>query len=348
MNTTTTSASAPAPRRADVLALWGGIIFSFLFTGVIWLAGRRLEAVPHWPDFGASWYFWRLMDTTTAARATAWGFYLLHQVAAWGFIYYAQKRIRGFVPGLRPINVAALGANAFFILLHFVQTHLWYGALAEDVSIWSSQISVIVMLVLILVMENQRRGMFFGVKAPISREISGFVRKYHGYVFAWAAVYTFWYHPMENTWGHLVGFLYMFFLLLQGSLLYTRVHVNKVWNVALELMVLAHGTMVAALQGNNLWPMFFFGFGGIFVITQMWGLSLSRWARWAILALYVGLVVLVYSGRGLAAVNEIIRIPLIEYLAAFVFAGLIGLGLWIARRFQGRRMASAAQTQPGN
>lgn len=31
------------------------------------------------------------------------------------------------------------------------------------------------MLVLILLMENQRRGMFFGKKAPISRDIIWFV-----------------------------------------------------------------------------------------------------------------------------------------------------------------------------
>ena len=53
------------------------------------------------------------------------------------------------------------------------------------------------------------------------------MRKYHGYVFAWATVYTFWYHPMENTAGHLIGFFYMFLLLLQGSLFLTRIHINK-------------------------------------------------------------------------------------------------------------------------
>ncbi len=342
-----TTTTRPAPRRADLIALWGGILFSLIFTGIIALAGARLQAIPKWPDFGPDWYYWRLMETTTAARVTAWGLYLLHQLAAWGFIYYAQTRLKGYLPGLRPINVAALAVNAFFILLHFVQTHIWYGALAEDVSIWSSQVSVIIMLVLILVMENQRRGMFFGKRAPISREASGFVRKYHGYVFAWAAIYTFWYHPMESTWGHLIGFLYMFFLLLQGSLIYTRVHVNKVWTVALELMVLAHGTMVAVLQGNNLWPMFFFGFAGIFVVTQMWGLGLTRAVRWAIVALYVGLVVLVYSGRGLAATNEIIRIPLIEYLAVFVLAGLIGGGLWIGRRIRGQGTTGVRRQESG-
>lgn len=338
MNTQT----QPAPRRTDLVALWGGIIFSFIFTGVIWLAGRWLADVPHLPDSGASWYYWRLVQTTPWPRITAWGFYLLHQFAAWGLIYYAQTRVKKFTPGLQKINVIALAGSAFFILLHFVQTHIWYGGLAEDVSIWSSQVSVIIMLVLILLMENQRRGLFFGKKAPISRDIVGFVRRNHGYIFAWAVIYTFWYHPMENTSGHLIGFLYMFFLMVQGALLYTRVHLNRVWTTALEVMVLAHGTLVALMQGNGLWPMFFFGFAGIFVITQMHGLGLPKWAKWLILAVFIALTLVVYNGQW-ARLNEIIRIPLIEYLAVFVFAGLIGGGLWLVRRIRGQAVGVRSQ-----
>ncbi len=343
MSIQTKAGIASAPRRTDAIALWASIVLSFIFTGIIWLGGRWLADIPHHPDYGPSWYYWRLMETTPWARITAWGFYLLHQFAAWGLIYYAQTRVRKFTPGLQKFNIIALAGTAFFILLHFVQTHIWYGALAEDVSIWSSQVSVIIMLVLILVMENGRRGMFFGKKAPISRDIVGFVRRNHGYIFAWAVVYTFWYHPMENTSGHLIGFLYMFFLMVQGALLYTRVHLNRVWTTALEVMVLVHGTLVAVMQGNNLWPMFFFGFAGIFVITQMHGLGLPKWAKWAILAVFIALTLLVYNGQWVR-LNEIIRIPLIEYLAVFVFAGLIGGGLRIARRFRGQGSVVRGQT----
>jgi hypothetical protein len=342
VNASTEQATARTVRRSDQVTLWAGIVFSLIFTGLIWWAGQRLQSITHWPDTGASWYYWRLQETTAWARATAWGFYLANQVAAWALIYYAQTRVKRFTPGLKKINVIALAGTAFFILLHFVQTHIWYGALAEDVSIWSSQVSVIIMLVLILLMENQRRGLFFGKKAPISRDIVGFVRRNHGYIFAWAAIYTFWYHPMENSSGHLIGFLYMFLLMLQGALLYTRVHLNRVWTVTLEVMVAVHGTLVAVLQGAGLWPMFFFGFAGIFVITQMHGIGLPRWAKWLILAVFIALVLVVYNGRW-ARLNEIIRIPLIEYLAVFVFAGLIGGGLWLVRRIQGRRALSASQ-----
>lgn len=323
-------------QRADVLALWGGIAFSLAFTALIGWAGQWLADVPRLPDQGPSWYYWKLAEPTFWSRATAWGLYLAHQIVAWGLIYYAQTRVKRYVAGLHPVNVAALGANAVFILLHFAQTHIWYDGLAQDVSIFSSQGSVIVLLVWVLLMENSRRGLFFGKKAPIGQEIIRAMRQYHGYVFSWAAIYTFWYHPMENTSGHLIGFIYMFFLLLQGSLFFTRIHVNRWWTFVQEALVLVHGTLVAFMQAGptGFWPMFFFGFAGIFIITQMHGLGLPRLARWTLLAAFVGGVVAVYATRGWDKLNEIIRIPVIEYAAVFVLAGLAWLVIRLVRRFR--------------
>lgn len=321
--------------RKDNLALWGGILFSLIFTGIIWWTGQRLLSIPHHPDAGASWYYWRLMEPTIWTRASVWGLYALHQIAFWGLIYYAQKKSYKYKPGLHKLNVIALGMNAVFILLHLFQTQILYDGLAQDVSIWSSQASVVILLVWVLLMENSRRGLFFGKKIKFPNKINRFARTYHGYIFAWAIVYTFWYHPMEGTIGHLIGFFYMFLLMVQGSLIFTRAHLNRWWTVTLEVLVLIHGTLVAIAAGNELWPMFAFGFAGIFVITQMHGLGLSLWSRLLILFGYIGSVLLVYSERGWVQMNEIIRIPLIEYLAVFILAGLIAGGLWIARKIKG-------------
>jgi hypothetical protein len=260
--------------------------------------------------------------------------YLLHQVTIWVLIYQAQSQKAKYTTGLHRFNVAAWAANAVFILLHFVQTHIWYDGLAQDVSIWSSQASVIVLLVWVLLMENRRRGMFFGKKLPIGQQIIRFARKYHGYFFAWATIYTFWYHPMEPTSGHLIGFFYMFLLLLQGSLFFTRIHTNRWWTLAQEVIVLAHGALVAVMQGNGLWPMFAFGFGGIFVITQMHGVGLSRLTRWVILILYVGAALVVYGMRDITMIHQTMWIPMIEYLGVLVLAGIFGAGLWVAGRFR--------------
>ena len=321
-------------KRVDTLALWGGIAFSLGFTALIWWAGVRLESVPLLPDQGASWYYWKLPSPTFWTRATAWGLYLAHQLSIWGLIFYAQKHRPKYTTGLHKVNLLALGVNAVFITLHLAQTHFLYDGLAQDVSIWSSQISVIILLIWVILMENPRRGMFFGKKVPISKEITRFARKYHGYFFAWATIYTFWYHPMVSTPGHLFGFLYMFLLLLQGSLFFTRIHVNKWWTLVQELTVLFHGTMVAVMQGNNLWPMFAFGFAGMFVITQMHGLGLSRGVRLTILLAFIGAALLVYNGRGWVNLNEIVRIPLIEYLSTFALAGIFAIGLWLVRKYR--------------
>ena len=333
----TSSASTQSAPTGATRALWLGIAFSLAFTALIAWAGPRLDAIQLLPDQGAAWYFWKLPEPTVWTRVSVWSLYLLHQVALWALIAYAQKNRPSYTTGLHKFNVLALGVNAVFILLHFAQTHLFYDGLAQDVSVFSSQGSVIVLLVWVLLMENPRRGLFFGRKAPIGKEIIAFARKYHGYFFAWATVYTFWFHPMVSTPGHLIGFVYMFLLLLQGSLFFTRVHVNKYWTFVQEGLVAVHGTLVAVAQGAGLWPMFLFGFTGIFVITQMHGLGLGRWARLAIFGAYAAAVLWVYSERGWAQLNEIVRIPLIDYVAVFVLAGLFGGGLWVARRVRGRR-----------
>ena len=335
-------------RGLNTSALWLGILASASFTALIALAGWRLEHVPHLPDQGAAWYYWKLPQPTFWGRATAWGFYGLHQVASWVMIAYAQSRVRGYADGLHPVNRLALGLNAFFVLTHFVQTHVWYDGLAQDVSIFSSQGSVIVLLVWVLLMENPRRGLFFGRSAPIGARVIDAARRYHGYFFSWAVIYTFWFHPMDRTSGHLIGFFYTFLLLLQGSLFYTRIHANRWWTLTLELLVLVHGTLVALMQSGSagFWPMFGFGFMGIFIISQMHGIGLSTRLRWAIALAYIVGVLLVYNRRGWGRLEEVIRIPLIDYLAVFVLAGLIALVLGLGRGLARLRSTPALNKEP--
>ncbi len=335
-----TSGTGNDSKATASLVLWAGIAFSALFTLLIWALDFRLASIELLPDTGASWYYWKLPSPTFWTRATSWGFYLVHQFAIWAIIYYAQSyRKHRYTKGLHKANIWALTVNAAFIFLHLIQTHVWYDGLAQDTPIFSSQGAVIVLLVWVLLMENNRRGQFFGRPAPFSKEVVRFARTYHGYFFAWAIVYTFWFHPMVSTSGHLIGFFYMFLLLLQGSLFYTRIHTNRWWTFALEGTVLVHGTLVAVMQGNGLWPMFLFGFAGILVVTQMYGLGLSLPFRLLILGAFVGSALLVYGNFGWDRLNEIVRIPLIEYASVFVLAGLFWLGLRITRTVRHMRSA---------
>jgi hypothetical protein len=314
--------------------LAGGIAASVTLTGLVWLAGQRLSGIELLPDQGASWYYWKLPDPTFWTRASAWLGYAAHQVTMWALIFHAQRHVRRYTGGLHRINVIALAVNLGFILLHLVQTQIFYDGLAQDVSIFSSQGSVVLLLVVVLVMENRRRGLVLGKPMPISAQVTDFLRRYHGYLFSWAAIYTFWYHPMENTSGHLIGFVYMFLLLLQGSLFLTRAHTNRWWTLTLELLVAVHGTLVAVMNSgpDGKWPMFLFGFLGVFVLTQMHGLGLGQRARWIFAVGYLGSALVVYSTRSLTEIDEIVRIPAIEYLLAAVVAVLVWAGLKIRRR----------------
>jgi len=323
--------------RQDTTALVIGIFGSLAFVILIWILGPKLDSIQLAADQGASWYYWKLPNPTFWTRATAWGFYLLHQFSFWGLIYYAQTKVKKYSTKMHWVNYAALAVNALFILLRVLQTHLWYDGLAQDVSIWSSQVSVIILLVWVLLMENQRRGLFFGKSVPLSKDLIRFARKYHGYFFAWATVYTFWYHPTIATSGHLIGFLYMFLLLLQGSLFFTRIHINRWWMLFQEVAVLVHGTLVAIMQGNGMWPMFAFGFGGVFVITQMHGLKIPKWLRWIFLGVYIALALFVYSRRELSMIHQVMWIPVIDYLAVFLLAGVLWVFMKVFNKFSANR-----------
>jgi len=313
---------------------WAACLGAALLTLAILALGPRLAQVALLPDQGASWYYWKLPEPSTMARITAWGGYILHQAFFWGLIIWAKRHRAEMADrrALHPANVIGLLGMLAFGLLHYLQTAIWYDGLAQDVSVWSSQFSVIFLLVIVLIMEAPRRGLFFGYAGGWARGAREVLIRYHGYYFAWAVTYTFWFHPMETTLGHLLGFFYTFLLMIQGAFVFTRVHTNRAWTLLLEVSVLVHGTTVAIVGGQAFWPMFFFGFAGIFVITQMHGLGLSRWLRAGFIAAYGLAVVLIYSERGWENLNEIIRIPAIDYLLVFAIGGAIVLALRLRRR----------------
>ena len=320
--------------REDVMALALGVGTSFLLTLVMKLLEYRLLEVPHEPYKGAFIYYWILPSPTFVTRLSAWGLYACHQIAHWGVVYYAQTRVKETTTVLHPVNYAALAINLFFSVLHLVQTHVFYDGLAQDTHEVSPMMSVVIMLIWVLLMENYTRGMIVGYPLPLSKELINFARKYHGYYFSWAIIYTFWYHPMETTPGHLVGFLYTFLLLVQGSLFFTKIHLNAWWNLCLELIIVPHAVAVAVNQAADLWPMFLFGFLGVFVITQVY----SRVFSWRVRALstvafVVGCLAL-YRNKPFYRANEPIRIPVIDYLGVLILSVVLFVAMKIMKLFK--------------
>ncbi len=317
------------------LALWAAVT---ALTAVIWLTAAglqtRFDVVNQ--KYYTFFYPWQTRNPSVMAYLTSWVGYALHQIAVWGIIWAVQRQQPKYSADFRWFNWAMVGVNLAGFALHWVQTQLWYDGLAISVPEVTSQGSVILMLVFILILEAPRRGLFWGKKIRFHQTFLDVVRRYHGYLFSWALIYTFWYHPMENTFGHLAGFFYMFALLSQSVLIFNRAHLNQWWKFSLEALVLVHGTLVAIEQGRGLWPMFFFGFMAMIVLTQMHGLDLSRFLRGVIAVTFVLGAGLYYGLSGdLARINEVIRIPVIEYGLVFAFYGLFlivyGLNRWLRR-----------------
>lgn len=233
-----------------------------------------------------------------------------------------------------------IAITVFFVFLHLVQTQIWFDGLAQDTPILSSMGSVIVLLAIVLIMENPIRGIFSGRKAnkPYTAIVTGFFRRNHMYIFSWALIYTFWFHPMARDPQLLSGFFYMFLLFTQMSLAYTKVHFDQRWIVTLESWVAIHALIVAFFNTQyfgsvDIWPMFFTGFAFMFVFTYMYALKIKRNTRIFITGLYIAFIIWLYIpkpygyGRDPSFLYrvEFLWIPIILYGLSLLFAVIIYL-----------------------
>jgi hypothetical protein len=328
-------------KKASVNAwFWAAVAASAMLTVLIAVLGPRLRTAFVLPVDEGSWFYaWQLAHPTFWSRFIAWTFYGLHQAAVWALVALAMRE-KAHADRVSRINVAFFLVSLCFSLLHVLQTHLWYDGLAQDVPIWSSQYSVIVMLVLILFLMIPRRGIFLGLKVPLPGRALAFVQRWHGLYISWALVYTFWFHPTEGVPAILTGFFYMFLLFTQMSVANTRAHFVVGWITLLELLVGLHGPAIALINTNNGWPMFLFGFLFLFVFTQQFAFKLPRWVRALIFLAYAAGAVYVYGflfaeEKGLRSLYQVLFIPAALYGGTFALVGLS----WLFGRGPARRPA---------
>jgi len=239
------------------------------------------------------------------------------------------------INGLTKYNIVMFGINVAFVFLHLAQTHVWFDGLAQDVPIWTSQGSVIVMLSIILIIENPRRGLFLGRKVgkPFTLSVVRFIRRTHMYIIAWALVYTFWFHPMAFDPQLLSGFFYMFLLFTQMSLAYTKVHLDNKWIITLESYVAIHAVIVAiyntAFFGSaDMWPMFFSGFTFMFTFTYIYALKVRKTVFHLMTILYISFLIWLYLPRPVGLGRNIDFLHRVEFL--WNPAVLYGLAIAIA------------------
>lgn len=319
------------------IAIAASVILTFGIYLVSMTLGRFQSTLL--PDTGAAWYYWKLPKPELWASLTAWVLYIVHQVTIW---VMAVRLSRQKIPAgntVTRLNIQVLVVNVVFIILHMIQTALFYDGLAQQVPVFSSQYSVIVMLVMILILFNNRRGLFFGKKVKLPKKGLNAIFKIHGYFIAWALVYTFWFHPTEGTWGHLMGFFYMFLLFIQLSLANTRFHLNVKWISLLEIYVAFHGAIVAVEAGGGMWPMFLFGFLMMFIVTGSHGVIKKKSIKVIMYAVYAALVLLVYTniipvGKSIGDIHQITWIPIILYLLVFVLVWFFNGGAVLLERLK--------------
>lgn len=267
-------------------------------------------------DKGAFWYFWKLPKRDNLTMIIVWSLFIFHFLIN---IFFIKKRLKENSREFNKTNLLLLLTNFIFILLHLIQTILFYDGLAQDVPIFTSQYSVILLLVLLLVMLMPKRGLFFSFKIKLPNKALKFLYSIHGILFLFAIVYTFWFHPMVYTIGHLIGFFYIFLLMIQVSFIKTSIHLNKLWILSLEILVAFHGASVAFfVQQSSIWPMFLFGFLFIFFATQIYSLNLNKYIRTSIQILFFVISFIFYFNFNLKLIHQILWIPIIEYLIAIL------------------------------
>ena len=254
----------------------------------------------------------------------------------------------------------------FFHILHVVQTHTTYDGLAQELTVTTPQSSATALFIWVMVLEYSERGILF--HWPTSRDTGKWsrklrlnlkpiylARKYHAYGFAWAAVHTVWYHPMENTYGHVLGFYHTWLFLLQGSLMYTKIHQNRWLRLFQEVMVGIHGGLVALqtggpdLKGTKLWPMFTFGAFLMVVLTWIFILDIwakiPKWTRVIPLIVFLAVAVGAYSwipdadGRTFVRLQEVVRFPMIFYLGFAVAYIILYLFMKVDEKIHGTGLA---------
>jgi hypothetical protein len=341
----------------DYLALFSNLLLYVFFVGALqgigslrgWNSPTFTDNDPRFipkPKMVGAYYFWQLRpeQVTFWSTFSYWTLFGIHQTYVWSVMYIAQLYKKPYTSNLNWFNFSLLIGNFLFHCLHLAQTHFFYDGLAKDTPESTSQSAVIMMLVLIIAMEYKDRGILFGWPSNKPNKVTWYlrlgdvymklIRKYHGYAFSWAAIYTFWYHPMESTVGHVMGFFYTSMMMLQGSLIFTNAHKNRVWTTTIEVFVIVHSGVVAVqTRGNAIWPMFVFGFAMVFFFNQIYAFEFWENINYGYRLLppifYIVPTACAYlflpdaQGRILVRMNEIIRIPFILIGFALLTLGLM-------------------------
>ena len=158
--------------------------------------------------------------------AVRWVCYVSHQLSTFLCIYAAQasrdtrrqlpgEEPRVFTNNLRPINLWLLVINWCFLAIHALNSHYHFDGLAAEMSFWSPQLAMLLMVAIIIVMEIDSRGIIAGYKPSLYQGGVYLLRRYHGYIFSYFIIHQLWFHPWLACVSHVIGIAHSVLLLAQ-------------------------------------------------------------------------------------------------------------------------------------
>lgn len=134
---------------------------------------------------------------------------------------------------------------------------------------------------------------------------------------------------MEGYLGHLFGFFHVWIVMLQGSLMYTTIHLNKYWRIICESWVFIHGAVISMQTlPSNSWPMFTFGFGAIFVLTQLPGLPFLQEKHIFVRLIPLIIFTIIYVSV-FVAVEKFTKPYVIAFIPLAEYMGAIGMNIFL-------------------
>jgi hypothetical protein len=298
----------------------------------------------------------------TLRRAVTWVCYLSHQLCSLLCVYVAKRsRSTGtaqYTTKLSPANIWALGMNFSFFAMRFVHSAWSLDGLSGELPFWAPELAGLLIVIVIMLMENESRGLVFGWRWPLHEAGSYLAKRYHGYIFSFFIVQALWYHPTLSITSHAVEYAHLALLLTQSSLFYTRQHLNPYWKALLETMIVLHAIPLAETplsiytlvpESSRAWCAFLFGLLIVICATPLFGLpayaKLRSHYKVVPILTVLGSIIGVYYRDSFKDLQLLLLIPGLLYMGTMVFSSALMAWCAVVTVFSERNWSRARRTE---
>ena len=245
--------------------------------------------------------------------------YILHQLAHWAMVYYAQTHLK-CSQKLQPFHYWMAGMNLVFMLLYIVKSYIIPDSVSYRLPKELLTLIVLGLSYWLLIAKSNSRGLIFGYFVP-KQGIAEVAEKCLPYYFSFAVLFNFWYEPFIDRYMCLRLVVELIFI-TQSCLIQTYAYENKYLSILFELMVLPYLIITFFFpiepQQQLLLAILTLSLvcAAVFAISQMHGLNfLTRMIKIVITVLLISFAILFdfiwYQGE------------LVVFITGYYYIGLI-------------------------